>query len=81
MAFKQGEVYRCPDPKSGCEVTVTKAPSAGSGRQPSANVLLWPADGKDVNRTRAHGLRPVGAEKKEPRRFEGRLHRPRGLPS
>ena len=25
MAFKQGEVYRCPDEACGCEVTVTKA--------------------------------------------------------
>src|SRR5437016_7364209 len=24
MAFKQGEVYKCPDPKCGCEITVTK---------------------------------------------------------
>jgi hypothetical protein len=25
MAFKQGEVYKCPDPNCGCELTVTKA--------------------------------------------------------
>jgi hypothetical protein len=24
MPFTQGEVYRCPDTKCGCEVTVTK---------------------------------------------------------
>jgi len=24
MAFKQGEVYKCPDPQCGCEITVTK---------------------------------------------------------
>jgi hypothetical protein len=24
MAFKEGQVYRCPDPACGCEVTVTK---------------------------------------------------------
>jgi hypothetical protein len=24
MAFKDGQVYRCPDPACGCEVTVTK---------------------------------------------------------
>jgi len=24
MAFKQGEVYKCPDPNCGCEITVTK---------------------------------------------------------
>jgi hypothetical protein len=28
MAFKQGEVYRCPDESCGCEVTVTKAAPA-----------------------------------------------------
>lgn len=31
MAFKQGEVYQCSDPKCGCEVTVTKAPRLGCG--------------------------------------------------
>ena len=24
MAFKQGEIYRCPDPNCGCEITVTR---------------------------------------------------------
>ncbi len=28
MAFKQDEVYRCPDEACGCEVTVTKAAPA-----------------------------------------------------
>lgn len=31
MPWKQSEVYRCPDSSCGCEVTVTKAPSAGAG--------------------------------------------------
>lgn len=31
MPWKQGEVYRCPDPACGCEVTVTKAPQPGMG--------------------------------------------------
>lgn len=31
MAFKQGEVYRCPDPNCGCELTVTKGPREGAG--------------------------------------------------
>ncbi len=31
MALKPGEVYQCPDPECGCEVTVTKAPSPGKG--------------------------------------------------
>jgi len=31
MAFKQGEVYRCPDESCGCEVTVTKAAAAECG--------------------------------------------------
>ncbi len=31
MAFKQGEVYRCPDPDCGCEVTVTQRAAAGKG--------------------------------------------------
>ncbi|WP_461084979.1 hypothetical protein [Streptomyces deserti] len=25
MPFREGEVYRCPDPACGCELTVTKA--------------------------------------------------------
>jgi hypothetical protein len=34
MAFKQGQVYRCPDPACGCEVTVTKgAPASCQGEQ------------------------------------------------
>lgn len=31
MAFKQGEVYDCPDPECGCEVTVTKSAKEGQG--------------------------------------------------
>ena len=31
MAFKHGEVYHCPDPNCGCELTVTKAPKEGTG--------------------------------------------------
>jgi hypothetical protein len=31
MALKQGEIYRCPDPNCGCEVTVTKGAAAGKG--------------------------------------------------
>jgi hypothetical protein len=31
MALKQGEVYRCPDPDCGCEMTVTKGASPGKG--------------------------------------------------
>jgi len=31
MAFKQGEVYRCPDPNCGCELTVTKDSKEGAG--------------------------------------------------
>lgn len=31
MAWQQGEVYQCPDPNCGCEVTVTKAPQGGQG--------------------------------------------------
>jgi hypothetical protein len=27
MALKEGEVYRCPDAKCGCEITVTKSAS------------------------------------------------------
>ncbi|MEJ2006566.1 MAG: hypothetical protein P8Z30_00160 [Acidobacteriota bacterium] len=29
MAWKEGEVYRCPDGSCGCEVTVTKAGNPG----------------------------------------------------
>lgn len=32
MPFVMGEVYRCPDPECGCELTVTKpAPSECAG--------------------------------------------------
>lgn len=31
MAFKQGDVYKCPDPDCGCEVTVTKSAHEGKG--------------------------------------------------
>jgi hypothetical protein len=31
MALKQGEVYRCPDSKCGCEITVTKGAQPGGG--------------------------------------------------
>lgn len=31
MAFKQGEVYRCPDAECGCEVTVTQTAAPGKG--------------------------------------------------
>jgi hypothetical protein len=31
MAFKQGEVYKCPDPECGCELTVTRETPPGKG--------------------------------------------------
>ncbi len=31
MAWKEGEVYQCPNPDCGCEVTVTKGPKPGQG--------------------------------------------------
>ena len=31
MAWKEGDVYKCPDPECGCEVTVTTAPLPGQG--------------------------------------------------
>lgn len=31
MAFKEGEVYKCPDLDCGCEVTVTKSAAPGKG--------------------------------------------------
>ncbi len=31
MAFKQGEIYRCPDDDCGCEVQVTKGAAPGKG--------------------------------------------------
>ncbi|MGH7792649.1 MAG: hypothetical protein ACREOB_10090 [Thermodesulfobacteriota bacterium] len=36
MALKEGEVYKCPDPNCGCEITVTKgaAPSKGGDLAP-----------------------------------------------
>lgn len=34
MAFKEGEIYRCPDANCGCEVTVTKgAPEGCKGEE------------------------------------------------
>ena len=31
MVLKQGEVYRCPEPNCGCEITVTRAAAPGQG--------------------------------------------------
>lgn len=31
MAFKKDEVYQCPDPECGCEITVTKGAAPGKG--------------------------------------------------
>ncbi len=31
MALKEGEVYKCPDPNCGCEITVTKGAWPGKG--------------------------------------------------
>lgn len=34
MAFREGQVYRCPDESCGCEVTVTRgAPATCQGEQ------------------------------------------------
>lgn len=32
MAWREGEVYRCPDPKCGCEVTVTRGSAPAEAR-------------------------------------------------
>jgi hypothetical protein len=40
MAFKEGETYKCPDPKCACEITVTKGAASGgaaSGKGGSQN--------------------------------------------
>lgn len=36
MAFKEGDVYRCPDKDCGCEIKVTKgaAPDKGGNQNP-----------------------------------------------
>ncbi|MDA2914783.1 hypothetical protein MYX77_12690 [Acidobacteriia bacterium AH_259_A11_L15] len=34
MAFKQGDVYQCPDPNCGCEATVTKSGTGGPDEPP-----------------------------------------------
>jgi hypothetical protein len=31
MPFHEGDIYRCPDPECGCEVTVTKGAAPGRG--------------------------------------------------
>jgi len=31
MGWKQGDVFKCPDPNCACEVTVSKAPKPGMG--------------------------------------------------
>lgn len=31
MALKEGEVYRCPDPACGCEISVTRGSAPGTG--------------------------------------------------
>ena len=43
MALKEGEVYTCPDPNCGCEITVTKGAGPGGGNQPraAAAVKRW----------------------------------------
>jgi hypothetical protein len=38
MPFREGEVYRCPYPDCGCEVTVTKAPSPACCFGPDAMI-------------------------------------------
>lgn len=37
MVFHEGELYRCPDPDCGCEVTVTRGaqPAAAGDRSPT----------------------------------------------
>jgi hypothetical protein len=32
MAWREGEVYRCPDPECGCEVTVTRGSALAEAR-------------------------------------------------
>src|SRR5207249_4180231 len=44
MALKQGEVYRCPDPECGCEVTVTRGAAPREGRRSESSVLLRQGD-------------------------------------
>jgi len=35
MPFKKGEVYKCPDPQCGCEITITQGAAATcKGTQP-----------------------------------------------
>ena len=34
MALKEGEVYKCPEPNCGCEITVTKGAGPAGGDQP-----------------------------------------------
>lgn len=31
MALQKGEVYACPDPECGCEITVTRGAAPGKG--------------------------------------------------
>ncbi len=44
MAFKQGEIYKCPDEQCGCELTVLRVQSQTAKEQlhlPAAAVNLW----------------------------------------
>lgn len=40
MAFKEGEVYGCPDPECGCEITVTNGAAPWERRRPESALLL-----------------------------------------
>ncbi len=31
MALKEGQVYKCPNPDCGCEITVTRSAAPGKG--------------------------------------------------
>lgn len=44
MAFKQGEVYKCPDPNCGCEFTCYEVCAANLSRNAKSELLLRERD-------------------------------------
>ena len=48
MAFKEGEVYRCPEAECGCEITDTRGAAPDKGGNLTA-LLLWEANGTQVS--------------------------------
>jgi hypothetical protein len=58
MPFHEGEVYRCPYPNCGCEVTVTKAPTCCFGPDAMICCGMNMVKTTDTRRTPPRGTHP-----------------------